>query len=343
MTASPGHRGFHIGMRWKLMAIFGLAFTAVFVFIAVWVFTNTTHNATERLEAQLLSTAAGGAQTIDGDAFEQLVTTVPAVVDPSNPSGLGFPGSPLYVDSADALLRIAQISDEAQPYTYFRGNDGALYFATSVGYFLEPRDGVTFRLPAADVVTPQSLAAMERGLAEPTLEPPSSDSYGQWMSAYTPIRNGAGEVVGALGVDYSMAYIEQVQRDVQRELYPVLALTYLVLLVLVLVVSGSVVRPLQRLTGITQRVADGEYDLQVSEIVRSRFPDEMSVLARSFEAMAAKVAQREQSLKQEVTRLRIEIDHAKREAAVKEITESDFFSDLTAKAEQMRRRKRGED
>ena len=338
---SEDRRGFHLGMRWKLMLIFGAAFTAVFVFIAVWVFANTTQNATERLEAQLQSTAVGGAETIDGDQFERLVTTVPSVPDEEDPNGLGYPDSPLYVASATELLRISQISAEAQPYTYFRGTDGALYFATSSGYFLDPPDGVTFRLAVADVVVPQSLDYMERGLAEPTLEPPADDQFGQWMSAYTPIRNADGTIVGALGVDYPMAYIEQVQRDVQRELYPVLVLTYLVLLALVLAVSGSVVRPLRRLTTITQRVADGEYSLQVSEIVRSRFPDEMSTLARSFEAMAAKVAEREQSLKREVTRLRIEIDHAKRDAAVKEITESDFFADLSAKAEQMRRRKRG--
>ena len=341
MTRAEPH-GFHIGMRWKLMAIFGLAFTVVFVFIAVWVFANTTQNATERLEAQLQSTAIGGAETIDGDRFETLVTTVPSVPDATDPNGLGYPDSPLYIAAATELLRIAQISDEAQPYTYFRGPDGALYFAASAGYFLEPPDGVTFRLPAADVLSPESLPYLERGLTGPTLEPPSSDQFGRWVSAYTPIRNSSGAVVGALGVDYSMSYIEQVQRDVQRELYPVLVLTYLALLALVLVVSGGVVRPLRRLTTITQRVSDGEYSLQVSEIVRSRFPDEMSVLARSFEAMAAKVAEREQSLKREVTRLRIEIDHAKRDAAVKEITESDFFADLTAKAEQMRRRKRGD-
>lgn len=341
MTSTERH-GFHIGMRWKLMTIFGSAFTVVFVFIAIWVFVNTTQNATERLESQLLSTAAGGAQTIDGDQFERLVTTVPSVPDASDPNGLGYPDSPLYVASATELLRISQISAESLPYTYFRGADGALYFASSVGYFREPKDGVTFRLPAADVLAPQSLDYLERGLTESTLEPPAGDQFGQWMSAYTPIRNTSGEVVGALGVDYPMAYLEQVQGEVQRELYPVLVITYLVLLALVLVVSGGVVRPLRRLTAVTQRVADGEYSLQVSEIVRSRFPDEMSVLARSFEAMAAKVAEREQSLKREVTRLRIEIDHAKREAAVKEITESDFFADLTAKAEQMRRRKRGE-
>jgi hypothetical protein len=66
----------------------------------------------------------------------------------------------------------------------------------------------------------------------------------------------------------------------------------------------------------------------------------MAELANSFAQMAAKVAARERSLAREVKRLRVEIDEVKREAAVKEITESDFFSDLTSKAADMRRRMR---
>jgi hypothetical protein len=42
----------------------------------------------------------------------------------------------------------------------------------------------------------------------------------------------------------------------------------------------------------------------------------------------------------EVKRLRVEVDKAKRAASVTEITQSDFFTDLAAKAETMRRRMR---
>jgi len=70
--------------------------------------------------------------------------------------------------------------------------------------------------------------------------------------------------------------------------------------------------------------------------------DEMFTLAESFAEMAKKVGLRERSLTREVQRLKVEIDHARREEAVKEITESDFFSDLTAKAAEMRRKARPE-
>jgi hypothetical protein len=43
-------------------------------------------------------------------------------------------------------------------------------------------------------------------------------------------------------------------------------------------------------------------------------------------------------LKQEVTRLKVEIDEVRRTEAVKQITESEEFNDLAAKAAEMRKR-----
>jgi hypothetical protein len=92
------------------------------------------------------------------------------------------------------------------------------------------------------------------------------------------------------------------------------------------------------LTSASARIADGEYDLDLSDLNRSRFPDEMSELAESFKVMAAKVQQREQALSTQVRRLQVQIDAAQREESVREITETEFFADLAAKAEQMRAR-----
>ena len=88
----------------------------------------------------------------------------------------------------------------------------------------------------------------------------------------------------------------------------------------------------------TTRIAEGEYDLDLSEVLKTRFPDEMAVLAESFTRMAEKVRIRERTLTQQVRQLRVEIDAAKREQAVAEITESDHFASIAAKADALRRR-----
>lgn len=331
-------------MRWKLLIGFGSAFTLVFAVISIWVYQYTSSTAFDRLSSQLRSATVGGSNGVDAELFTKLLATVPAVPDASNPTGLGWPTSPLYEESASQIARIQQVSPEAFPYTYFRDPaDGELYYATSSGFFLEPHDGAPYRAPVRPLVSADSYDYMLRGLVDTTEEPIASDAYGDWLSDYTPIRDEAGKVVGALGVDYSIAYLDEVQNGVRREILPVLAGAYLVLLALVVYVSSTLVRPLRRLTAGAQRVSEGEYDVEVTSLTETRFPDEMTELAAAFQVMAGKVAERERSLKQEVQRLRVEIDHARRDASVREIVESDFFTDLTAKAAEMRRRARGQD
>lgn len=335
---------FRLAMRWKLLAAFAGAFTVVFIFIAFWVVQHATSNALERVKAQLGGTAIGGAQTLDAQAFAALVRTVPAVPDADNPTGYTYPNSLLYRQIARQLFRLTEVVPSSQPYTYFKDPaDGQLYFAVSAGYFYDPQFGVTYKQPVNEVSGPETIARMEQGLTRTTEEPAYTDTFGDWISVYSPILNDKGESVGAIGVDYPLDYVNEVQANARRDLAPILLASYALLLVLVLWVSGALVRPLRRLTDATHRIADGEYDLEVRSLVKSRFPDEIYELGESFEIMAAKVAARERSLTKEVQRLRVEIDTVKREQSVEEITGTDFFSDLKAKAAVMRARMHEDD
>jgi HAMP domain-containing protein len=339
--SQPRARRFRVSLRWKILVAFAGAFTIVFAFIAIWVFQYTTNTATQKLITQLEASAVGGAASINGEIFRDLVTTVAPVPDPDNPTGLGYPTSPLYTLVAEDLFAVNQIIPESMPYSYYRnGTDGQLYFAASGGYFFTPQFGVPYGVPVADVVNPETYALMEQGLSGLTSQPAYTDVYGSWISAYHPITNAAGTVVGAIGIDYPLTYVGEVQQSVQRQLYPVLLASYGVLLIMVLLLSTSLTRPLKKLTDATKRVSEGEYELDVKSMVPSRFPDEMYELAQSFAQMARKVGARERSLTQEVQRLKVEIDESRREEAVKQITETEFFSDLTVKAAEMRKRMR---
>lgn len=338
---APGLR-IRVGLRIKLLVAFALAFTVIFAFLSVWIFQYSSTKSMQRLETQLTETAEGGATTIDGDDFARLLATVPAVPDPDGPQGFGYPADdPLFLDIARQVLRIYQIVPDSSPYTYYRDPaDGRLYFAVSPGFLLDPPQGVAYKVPVDAVVGPETYTRMEQGLAATTSEPAYTDAFGSWISSYTPIRDASGAVVGALGVDYPLTYVDGVRADVQRTLYPVLLISYVALLGLVLIISTSLTRPLKRLTSATVRVAGGEYDLDMTSMMRTRVPDEMYTLAESFMTMARKVGARERSLTREVQRLKVEIDQKKRDEQVRDITESDFFSGLQAKAAEMRQRAR---
>jgi HAMP domain-containing protein len=197
---------------------------------------------------------------------------------------------------------------------------------------------VGYREPVSASVDSERLARMQDGLEAPIGQSPFTNEDGSWIAAYAPVVGDDGTVVAAVGVDYPLSYLEDVRSGAVRVVVPLLLSGYVGLLLLVLVVSTWLTRPLKRLTVATTRIAEGEYDLDLSEVLKTRFPDEMAVLAESFTTMAEKVRIRERTLTQQVRQLRVEIDAAKREQAVAEITESDYFASIAAKADAMRRR-----
>lgn len=336
--AAEGRAFANLSLRWKLTATFGALFTILFAFIAIWVVQFSANTAQNRLEDQLALHVQGGSETVDGDTFRELVATVPPAPDPANESGFGYPDSPLYVEIAQTLYNIRRTVN-AGTYTWFKDPaDGKLYTAASSGYFLNPQTGYTFKVPLDTVAGPSTYALMEQGLSQTVKEPPYSDAYGSWISAYTPILDSQGNVVGGIGQDYPLTYVDEVRSQSIRQVLPVLLLSYLVLLALVLVVSTRIVRPIKRLTSAATRIADGDYDADIAVPTNVRLRDEIYTLASAFSVMSRKVQQREESLKKEVTRLKVEIDHSRRTEAVRQITESEGFADIAAKAAEMRRR-----
>ncbi|MFZ9629105.1 MAG: HAMP domain-containing protein [Ilumatobacteraceae bacterium] len=359
---APARERRRVGMRWKLLLAFGLCFTAVFVVVAIWIVRFTTDTASTRLRSTLQGISAGAADTIDIDNFLALVNDVqpptPGEVYPDNAGTLAgtvatadseWPTDPRYWDHVNELVRIRSLDQQASPYTYTVDADGTMRFVGSwgaTGYPVagtDPPDGVRLLQSVDEVVPAETIGYFTDGLEATTEQPAYTDDYGTWISAYTPLFDKAGTVVGAIGVDYEASYVNDVRQRSIRVLYPVLGLSYAALIVLVIVLSGGLTRRLGRLSAVTQRVAAGDYDVDVSSAAHSRWSDEMTELADSFRVMTEKVGTRERTLVQEVAVLKVEIDQARRERSVAEITDTDFFSNLSAKAALMRAKVKAHD
>jgi len=124
----------------------------------------------------------------------------------------------------------------------------------------------------------------------------------------------------------------------------VIALAVLVLAIVIAAVTGRraaqrVVVPIGALVKAAQALSERSeaFDPAALAPIAMR-EDEFGQLARTFQAMGEQVIIREQTLKQEVQELRIEIDEAKKSRAVAEITDSEFFKELQSKAARMRQR-----
>jgi two-component system cell cycle response regulator len=82
-------------------------------------------------------------------------------------------------------------------------------------------------------------------------------------------------------------------------------------------------------------VEAGTFDSGQLDSVAGR-ADALGQLARVFQRMAAEVRSREQRLRQQVRQLRIEIDDARAARQVAEITQTQYFQELQARASELR-------
>ncbi|MCB0168510.1 MAG: HAMP domain-containing protein [Anaerolineae bacterium] len=95
--------------------------------------------------------------------------------------------------------------------------------------------------------------------------------------------------------------------------------------------------PVNDLSLTAESIEQGTYELKRLPLLAKR-RDEFGILARVFQRMANEIHSREQQLKEQIQQLYIKIDHKKQAQQVAEITETDFFQSLEAKASHYRQR-----
>jgi CRP-like cAMP-binding protein len=88
-----------------------------------------------------------------------------------------------------------------------------------------------------------------------------------------------------------------------------------------------------------QHMSEGNYQAGMKTEAANKYSDpSLATLAAEFAQMAAKVKEREDTLRQEVAVLRIEIDEAKRKEESSQIMGSEYFRNLRAKVKELKRK-----
>jgi signal transduction histidine kinase/DNA-binding response OmpR family regulator len=113
-----------------------------------------------------------------------------------------------------------------------------------------------------------------------------ADQHGLWVSAATPIRNAAGEVVAILQADRPVNFFYQKAREGATAVLGGAAISSLLGALLSLAVARSLVSPIERLAEGARLLGEGQFEHRV-QVVRS---DEIGELARSFNRMANHLA-----------------------------------------------------
>lgn len=339
--------GVYIGLRTKLMSALVALFVLAFVAIFIWMDKFVTEMAMQNLQTDLVATAKTAAAGIDGDAHAALFDH-------------GEIDDAAYTEIADFLRAVQKTNPQASGvYTYVQLSDETdrVKLVVSSGYppgvNPPPVDESTHSdscqastLPRPDMredyfdISPTMVAGIQQAGAETELW---SDDWGTWLSGYAPIYNSKGESVGAVGVDMCASDVIALQQNIRRNVLIALAISLAALIVVVWVIATGITRPVQALTNVADRIGSGEYEQDFSSLHSARIQDEVDKLATVFELMVGKVYTREQNLRARVQQLEIMIDQGKRESQVQQIVESDFFQELQGKVNEMRNRFKKED
>jgi HAMP domain-containing protein len=361
-TPTPRTRPRVFSLGSKLVIAFTFTFTILFVGAFYWFYVFSTERAIARILDDLEATVAGAAAGLDGASLARLFVE-------GEPDDTGGSAHADYGAQLQWLQTVQSLEPRAWPFTYVAGAESNEIVALvdlwilsnpSKAYAFGETDigdgsltaglsGLTINLPrdrrcqaAREAIPDQPLARLRGEVRFITCRllhrVGYTDAHGSWVSAHAPVRDAEGNLRGAVGLDFELAHVDEVQDAILGSTGRAFLIAYAVLLLLVLVLSRVLTRPIVRLTAAAERVGEGRYDEDFGPLMQRRFRDEIGVLADVFVHMTEKIGVRERTLRREVHELRIVIDEGKRAKEVQEIVETDFFRDLQARAHQMRRR-----
>ena len=137
--------------------------------------------------------------------------------------------------------------------------------------------------------------------------------------------------------EISKAIISDAEASVKNALILITVLSGVALILVAILVSRTITRPLLQLTHAAEIMQQGELDLETLDpLLKSRVDDEVTELSRVFKQMAQAVQLRERRLREEVEYLRIQIDETKKQKEVDNIVQSEVFRSIQERAATMR-------
>lgn len=365
-----------ISIRWKVLTGFGIFFLVVYL-LALRAFIDiATLGADKQIQDDLTQAMEGAAEGVDVDTLLALAETGEA-----NAEGFSDdPRFDEFIQSLDAAHQIEPdawpylyIPSEDDPNEIVAVVDlWAIYdpgssfgflekYTSRSGFIVEGLSKQTYRAVDHPIVNDVKNFASRYEESAPWLYNAANgfadflenaglkdrdfgtygDQFGRWASGYMPLEDSQGNQAAAIGVDFQADTVNEVRSEMQSRVQRAFLVSGPIMLVLVFVVSNWFTRPLITLSGAAERVGEGDYDVDFSELISERNRDEIDQLASVFSIMVSKVYQREQTLKRQVARLKIEIDESKQKEEVEGIVDTDFFRQLQSRANDLRQERKG--
>jgi adenylate cyclase len=131
---------------------------------------------------------------------------------------------------------------------------------------------------------------MLKGFSQPVVESvPTRDRFGLSLSGYAPVNTKQGVPVAVLGVDVSAGRLDQIRRDVLRNVAVSFGVTILMLGAVATLLGWRMREPLSRIMAATKAISEGELGTRVG-LERQ---DELGLMSRHIDRMAGQLQERE--------------------------------------------------
>lgn len=311
-----------ISLRIKMLAVIVLRITIVYAVMYLWIYTFFTDSLARSLRADVESVLNAGAASLSGEAIAGLVAAPQLDTTDSR-----------YRAITDWFAQLKNYYPQADAYLYYQPAPGKLVVLADSLARQDPNSAQAYH--TGQLINPAAANLLLDGLkAETTDLDVHAGRQGSAVSGIIPIRDTSGKVVAALAVETAPDVAAVSQLQARANLLPLLGMVYLLLSFSVWFITSNLTRSVRALDRVTRRIGEGDYT--AIDLKSTLFPDEITNLQLTINQMAEKVRGREEMLRRQVEKLTIQVDQSKRQKAVQEVVDSDFFQDLQAKAKSLR-------
>jgi methyl-accepting chemotaxis protein len=117
--------------------------------------------------------------------------------------------------------------------------------------------------------------------------------YGDYLSAFAPIKDPSGKVIGILGMDIDASKVATIENKVIGQILPIFLLCSLLIMIIAIIafgyfISRSISKPVRSLAESAERMAEGDFTV---DLITTENQDELGSLAASFNKMKNNINQ----------------------------------------------------
>ncbi len=204
-----------------------MVFTALIILLAILLTGLRIHNDRNRtikedLGLRLLGIVQTAALMIDGDKHEEIVASEDVDL-------------PVFLEIRSLLQQVKESNSIESPIYTLRRIDDHTEFVVMTDTV--PYIGNRYRL------TERMLFVFRDGKS--VFTPLYTDQHGEWISAYAPIKDSEGEVVGLLELDYSVTKFRSESREHLKNLIAFSIVSFLVASILGMILSHAITKPIR--------------------------------------------------------------------------------------------------